>query len=165
MDSTVQAVENDSGIFKSLFDMEYNSVYEPVFDIDGNYTGQNRNCTEITLTITNLKKGEKDYVSGNGVAMLSLETEIEKFTLFNETVLDFPVYDDDTFMGINDSIWKSINKKLVDFNNTQFDNVNIVYCDDSTDAEKTNLLLGLTFKGDGVKVIIQQVNLTVSAKI
>ena len=168
MSNAIQAIENDSGIFSSLFDMEYK--YEPVFQPDGvgNYTGTKfLNCTEMTLTITNLKKGEKDYVSGNGVAMLTLETEINKRGFINETQLNFTV-NDDALMGVNDTIWKCINDKLVDFNSTIFNNVDVISCNRSSDAKKTgeNSLdtLGITFK-DNVSVNIKYVDMTVSAKV
>ena len=168
MNSTIQAIENDSGIFKSLFDIEYR--YQPFFEKNegGSLTGNSSlNCTEMTLTITNLKKGEKNYVSGNGVAMLSLETEINKRGFINETQLNFTV-NDGALMGVNDTIWKCINDKLVDFNSTIFDNVDVISCNRSPDAKKTGETsldaLGITFK-ENVSVNIKYVNLTVSAKV
>jgi len=168
MNETIQAVENDSGIFSSLFDMEY--MYNLNFEKDtgGKYTGNTSlNCTKITLIITNFEKGDKDYVSGNGVAMLTLETEINKRGFINETQLNFTV-NDDALMGVNDTIWKCINDKLVDFNSTIFNNVDVISCNLSSDAKKTgeNCLdtLGITFK-DNVSVNIKYVNMTVSAKV
>ena len=163
MNDTIQSVENDSGIFKSLFDIEY--MYNLVFEKDdkGNYTG-NRflNCTEVTLTIASLEKGEKDYVSGNGVAMPSLETDIEKIS-FNETQLNFSV-NNDVLMGVNNTIWECINEKLVDFNSSQFDNVEIVSCYPDATDDDIGKDLDILFI-DPVKVNIKQVKLTVSAKV
>ncbi len=163
MKETVQAVENKSGIFKSLFDIEY--MYNLVFEKDdkGNYTGNTfLNCTEVTLTIASLEKGEKYYVSGNGVAMLSLETGIEEI-FFNETQLNFSV-NNDVLMGVNNTIWECINEKLVDFNSSQFDNVEIVSCYPDATDDDIGKDLDILFI-DPVKVTIRQVNLTVSAKV
>ncbi|ADN35390.1 conserved hypothetical protein [Methanolacinia petrolearia DSM 11571] len=163
MNDTIQAVENDSGIFRSLFDLNY--IYEPVFQTDGlgNYTGTKyRNCTEITITITSLEKGVKDYVSGNGVAMLALETDIETSS-FNETRLNFSV-NTDVLMGVNNTIWECINEKLVDFNSSQFDNVEIVSCYPDATDDDIGKDLDILFI-DPVKVNIKQVKLTVSAKV
>jgi hypothetical protein len=164
MNETIQAVENDSGIFSSLFDMEY--MYNLNFEKDtgGKYTGNTSlNCTKITLIITNFEKGDKDYVSGNGVAMLTLETEIKKRGFINETNLNFSV-NNDVLLGVNKTIWKCINDKLVEFNNSQFDNVEMVSCFPNSIDDNIGKNLNITFK-DPVKVDIQQVNLTFSAKV
>lgn len=169
MDSTIQAIENDSGIFKSLFDIDYMYKLDFEKDSEGKYTGNTSlNCTEMTLTIASLEKGEKDYVSGNGIAMLSLETDIETLSFFNETQLNFSV-NNDFLLEANNTIWECINEKLCEFNSTIFGNVDEVSYNHSSNATRTGFeeldALGITFKGDGVKVNIRQINLTVSAKV
>lgn len=161
MNNVLNDIENSSGIFSSLFNMEYS--YEPVFQPDGvgNYTGTRYlNCTSVSLTITNFEKGEKSYASGNGISGLNLETEINKYS-FNETHLNFFIYDD-VFMNVNQTLWKCINDELLDFENRNFNNVEDVSC--WTDPEDLGSVLDITFS-DPVKVTINQVNLTVSAKV
>jgi len=162
MDSVQENLEKSLGIFSSLFNIEYS--YEPVFQPDGvgNYTGTRYlNCTELSLTIVNFQKGEKSYVSGNGIAELNLETEINKYS-FNETELNFIIYNDAS-MNVNQTLWKNINKDLRDFENRHFSNVDDVSCYVNPD-DNLGKDLDITFR-DPVRVTIRQVNLTVSAKV
>ncbi|MBN2735282.1 MAG: flagellin [Methanomicrobiaceae archaeon] len=159
MNEVLDDIKNSSGLFSSLFDMEYR--YEPVFQKNesGYYTGTNYlNCSEVNFFVTGFNKGEKSYASGNGVAMLSLETAVNSVH-FNETAINFTVYDD-VSSGADITLWKNINSKLNLLKNENFNNVK-VSCYSNPD-EDIGKILGIQFNNP-VKVNIKQIQLTISA--
>ena len=160
MNDVQDEISNSTGLFSSLFDIKYDS--EPVFEknAEGNYTGSKHiNCSEISITVTGFKKGDKNYASGNGIAALTISTEIKSHS-FNETMVNFTVYDD-VSMKVNTTIWKNINMKLLELKDKNFKNADVLcYEDEETNSGKD---LGISFK-DPVKVNIREISLIISAQ-
>ena len=152
---------NSSGLFSSLFDI--NCMYEPVFEKDayGNFTGTNYlNCTEISMTLTGFKTGEKNYASGNGLSALSLETQINNYD-FTEEKINFTVFEE-TPLNINETLWKDMNKKLALIEKRKFNNVHVLCYQEDID-EHIGDSLGISFI-DPLKVKIREINLIISAQ-
>lgn len=160
MDAVLNDIDNSSGLFSSLFDMDYD--YEPVFEkINGNYTGTKYiNCTGLSVTIVNFEKGEESYASGNGAAMLRLKTNATPpKPIGNATMLNFTFYDC-KLSKVKYAIWENINNKLISLQNRGLDNVKVsCYLNAEGNYDE---VLGVEFTYP-VTIFIKEVDMTVSA--
>lgn len=160
MDTVCEYVKNSSGLFPSLFDMDYTKDVVYVYE-DGNFTGTTyKNCSDIEITVVNFITGENDYTSGNGIGKLNLDSKKEYINMSTKN-MTLKVYENIPLdAGI--PIWKKINSELENLENENFYNIEDVtwYEEDTLD---TNLNNDMAFEfNTSVGVKINYINLTVS---
>ncbi|EHQ36384.1 hypothetical protein [Methanoplanus limicola] len=125
-------IKSSSGFFSSFVDIDYDTSVEFEKDLLGNLTGRvYQNCSGLEFTIVNMVEGDDDYTSGNGMAKLTLESEVISSN-FTDSYAEFRIYDN--ISGADDPVWLNINSELMEIESKGFDNICNLSCYSNADG-------------------------------
>ncbi|MBN1432303.1 MAG: hypothetical protein JW931_05980 [Methanomicrobiaceae archaeon] len=126
MDAACDFIENDSGFSGSLVNVDFSGRHFSEFDADGNFTGRTYyNCTAIYVDIVRIQ-GDPDciYVSGNGDAIISMDTVLSQELNMTGRYLNFKMTDmDGEGVFLKRSLLNGINTDLYRIKREGFANI------------------------------------------
>ncbi|GEM_PF-6977725 len=132
MDDASDYIENVSGFPGSLVDISFRGGYVPRFDAYGNFTGTSYNCTAVYVDIVRLKGDPgNNYVSGNGDAVISVDTSTSPVVNMTGSRLNFTITDINGEGGfMKRALLKNIESDLCRLKSESFENIFGTGCGD-----------------------------------